>query len=222
MKRIFYLLTTCLLFLQVPELAQQTQQDTLGTFNEFRVGQLDPQDTDIGTMFGFGFGNGIDDRLYWGIEGNYFWSSFIKSTTVPDSISEGTIISREEVELDFSTSILTLFFSFYYDYPMTQDNSFYFRASAGAGWEFMWSKEKNFVKNKTRKRQFNSPGFQLSAGLGLKISTTGIIFADIVYNEAIVKTGEFRTEEGLPVFEQIDISGFGVRIGLKLRDVKLF
>lgn len=227
MKRVCFLLTTCVLFLQVPEpaLAQQPPQpqlQTLGSFSEFRVGQLDLQSTDIGTVFGVGFGNGIDDRLYWGIEANYFWTSYTQSTTVPDTITGGTIISTEEVQLDYSTSILTLFFSFCFDYPMTPDSTFYFRASAGAGWEFLWSEEKNFVENKTRNRQFNSPGFQASAGLGLKISTTGILFMDVTYNEAVVKTGETHTEEGLPVYEQVDISGFGARVGLRLRNVKLF
>jgi hypothetical protein len=186
-----------------------------GSVTEFKVGQLDPKDVDTGTLVGLSIGNSIDEHLYWGFEGNYFWSSFAQTTTVADTIS------TKELELDFSTTFLSLFVNFTYEYRFGR-SKWYYRASAGGGWEFMWSRERNFIEDKSRRRRFNSPAYQLTTGLGLRISNNGIFFADLIYNYAVGKTDQTPNETGLPTFEQIDVSGFGFRAGLNIYNFKIF
>jgi hypothetical protein len=227
MKTKLYLLMIGFLLLQ-SYAALQAQAPKLGSFTEFRVGQLDPKDTKSGTLFGLAFGNGIDDKLYWEFEANYFRKSFTEGTVVPDTVSGGTIISTKQVELDYTTTILSLFFGFVFENrfggaePGGSQSGFYFRGSAVGGWEFIWSKERNFVDDISRTRKFDGPGFQLTAGLGYRISYSGILYVDALYNGAIGKTGETRTEEGLPTFEQIDVTGVGFRVGLNLYNIKIF
>ena len=196
-------------------------QGSRGSAVEFKVGQLDPNDVDPGTLVGLSFENGIDEHLYWGFEGNYFWSSFAQTTTVPDSISNNVPITTQEVEVDFSTTFLSLFLHFTYEYRVGTTN-WYYRASAGGGWEFIWNKERNFVEDKSRKRQFDSPAYQLTTGLGYRISRDGIFFVDLIYNDATGKSGQTTSEAGLPTFEQIDVTGFGFRAGLNIYNFKIF
>jgi len=188
---------------------------------EFKFGQLDPNDVDPGTLVGLSFENQIDEHLYWGFEGNYFWSSFAQTTTVADTISNNVPISTQEVEVDFATTFLSLFLNFTYEYRVGTTN-WYYRASAGGGWAFIWNRERNFVEDKSRKRKFDSPAYQLTTGLGYRISRDGIFFVDLIYNDAVGKTNQTTSEAGLPTFEQMDVSGFGFRAGLNLYNFKIF
>jgi hypothetical protein len=224
MKRVLYLFTLAFLLSPITSYlhAQGPPAQPKGSFMEFKVGELDPKDVSRGPFFEISMGTQIDDRLYWGFEGLYFRSSYIQGTVVPDTISGGTIISTKTVDLDYTTTIAGIFFVFSYEYRMGQQGSFYYRASAGGGWEFLWTTEKNFKDGVSRTRTFNSPAFQLTTGIGIRISSTGIFFGDIIYNAALGKTGETRTEEGLPTYTQVDVSGLGFRVGLNLYNFKIF
>ncbi|MCB0291150.1 MAG: outer membrane beta-barrel protein [Calditrichaeota bacterium] len=185
-------------------------------YAEFSIGSINPKDTGIGNVFGISTGRRLDDRLYWGINVNYFKTSYLKITTVADSGVGGINFSTKEVELDFTTRILSLHLLISYELKLGEDTPFYYRASAGAGGEFIWNNENNFLEDIDRTRFFNGFGWQLTTGLGLKISRAGVIFADILYHNATARKNRERNERGLPTFQEIDVSGFGARVGINI------
>jgi hypothetical protein len=190
------------------------------SYTELKLGKLSPNDTGSGALVGLSMGKRIDNRLWWGFEGNFFKSSFTKTTTVPDTVQGGTVVSTKRVELDFTTTVLSLFLNL--SYELRLNRTFYYRASAGGGWEFIWNKEKNFIDNVSRTRTFNTPGLQLTTGIGIGISNRSLIFGDLIYNIATARSGTTPSEGGLPTFQEIDVSGFGFRFGINILDLSFF
>jgi hypothetical protein len=192
------------------------------TYTELKLGTLDPKDTGSGAMIGLSMGKRIDNRLWWGFEGFYFKSSYSQTTEVPDEVSGGSVISTKQVELDYSTSVLSFFVNLSYERRFDPNSIFYYRASAGLGWEFIWNEENNYVDNVSRNRSFNTPGAQFTTGLGLGISQTGLVFADLVYNFATAKSDPVAVQGGLPIYDEINISGFGFRLGVNIWNLSFF
>lgn len=185
-------------------------------FTEFKIGTLDPRDAGAGTILGISSGRRIDDRLYWGIEANYFKTTFRQETTVAEFDSGGINFRDKQLEIDFSTRILALFFKIDYELKLDNKSPFYFRASGGIGGEFIWNNENNFLEDVERTRFFRGFGWQVSSGLGIKVSRTGIAFVDVFYNDARATRNRERNEQGLPTFQQIDVSGFGIKAGINI------
>jgi len=187
-------------------------------YTEFKLGQLDPKDTGSGYTGGVSMGRRIDNRLWWGFEGFYFKSSYSRTTTVPE-LSGG---STKQVELDYTTTMMSFFINLSYERRFNQTSVFYYRASTGLGWEFIWHKENNYVDNVSRSLSLNTPGLYLTTGLGLGISQTGLIFIDLVYNMATAKTDIQGNQGGLPTYQEIDITGLGFRLGINIWNLGFF
>ena len=219
MKRFFIAVLIGLLFSQVMYAQRYKQR----SFIEFKFGQLDPADASIGNLFGVATGRTIDDRLSWGIELDVYKSTFRRQTTVAEFDSAGITFREKRVELEFTTTIIPVYFLLNYELPLGgRTNPFRFRASGGIGWEFIWNHENNFKLDIERKRFFNGLGWHLSTGMGLKISQAGVLFFDVVYNDATVTRNQDRNQQGLPIFQVMDVSGFGFLFGINIAVRDLF
>jgi len=190
------------------------------SFIEFKFGTMRPEDTEQGNLLGFSTGRRLDDRLYWGFEFNHFKSSFQKETTVAEFDSGGINFRDKQLELDFTTRIVSIFLQISYELRLDKKSPIYLRASGGGGLELIWNNENNFLNNVERTRFFNAFGWQLTGGIGIRISKSGIIFFDGLYNSAVA-TKKLEPQNGLPTFREIDISGVGFRVGVNVFGVGL-
>ncbi len=190
------------------------------SFIEFKFGTMRPEDTDQGNLLGFSTGRRLDDRLYWGFEFNHFKSSFQKETTVAEFDSGGINFRDKQLELDFTTRIVSMFLQISYELRLAPQSPVYLRASGGGGLELIWNNENNFLNNVERTRFFNAFGWQVTGGVGIRISKSGIIFFDGLYNSAVA-TKKLEPQNGLPTFREIDISGVGFRVGVNVFGVGL-
>ena len=189
-------------------------------FLEFKFGKLDPEDTGAGNVYGISAGQRIDSHLWWGAAVDYFSSTYRVETIIADSVVGGIRFREVQRELEFDTRILKLFGQISYSRRFRDSRSykspFMYRASGSLGWELIWNHEENFVEGISRQRFFHGLGWQLSGGLGLQVSERGIVFADIYYNNSTASRNEDRDEQGLPVWEQIDVSGIGFKAGINV------
>jgi hypothetical protein len=186
------------------------------SFMEFKVGYLKPEDASGSNMLGFSVGRKLDDKLYYGAEANYISSTYRRTTTIAVIDSGGVRVTDKQLELDFRTRILSLLLQISYETRLDSAGTVYFRASGGGGMYFVWNDENNYIDNIQRTRNFNGLGWQLTTGLGMPISRTGMIFIDAVYNYALLSKKLNDNEFGLPTFREINLSGFGVRAGINL------
>ncbi|RMI28092.1 MAG: hypothetical protein D6681_00030 [Calditrichaeota bacterium] len=185
-------------------------------FTEFKFGFLDPEDTGSGNLIGISTGRRIDNRLFWGLEVNYFRTVYQQVTTIADTILGGAGVKTKQLELKFTTTVIPIFLKLDYELKLGPRSPFYFRASGALGWELIWNNENNFLLDIERTRFFQGLGWQLTTGLGIRISDKGLLFVDAIYNNAVASRNRERNELGLPIFQEIDVSGFGFKAGINI------
>ena len=183
-------------------------------YTEFKFGYFKPKDVTDGYLFGLHLGRMIDESLSWGVEINYFRKTYREETRVSDP-TNATSPVKVTRHLEFVTQILPVWAKLNYEHPIAPRSPLFLRGSAGIGWEFLWNREDNYDDGISDTRFYNGFGWQLAAGAGLEISSKSVLFADIFYNGAKVKRGE-GTIGGLPTWEELDISGFGSKVGVSI------
>lgn len=188
---------------------------------EVKAGGLTPKDVETGFLGGLSIGRNIDDRFFWGLEGDVFTTSYRKETLIARVSDPSNQIEYNEVqvELDFSTIITSFYWQLYYETAVS-NNVLFLRGLSGIGWSFIWNKENNFVEDAKRTRFFNGFTWQGAVGLGIKASALGLIFVDVYYQNAKPRKSDNRVQDGLPIFQEIDLTGFGVRVGVNFLMVR--
>jgi hypothetical protein len=187
-------------------------------YTEFKIGYFDPKAAKPGYIFGANLGRMIDESLSWSFELNYFQKSYNKETKVEDIEIPGSGIDPEikQLELSYKTIIVPIFLKLNYEHPLGKRSPFYARGSAGIGWELVWNKEDNYITKIHKTRFYHGFGWQGNLGIGLEMSSTSNLFADIMYNSSKPKRNEKKNEVGMPTWEELDISGFGIRVGVSI------
>lgn len=186
-------------------------------YTEVKVGRMDPESSRAGNLFGITIGRTIDESLSYGVELNYFQKNFKDEVSVLVSEDGGIKVVEKIRNFEQTTHILPILVKLNYEHPLGfRKSPVYLRASAGLGWEFVWNKENNYVDNIHKTRFFNGVGWQLSTGLGLAISSSGNAFIDLFYNDSRVKRNKVKNEVGLPTWEELNVSGFGIKVGVSL------
>lgn len=183
-------------------------------YTEVKFGYFRPEDTTDGYLFGVHLGRMIDESLSWGMEINYFRKTYQELTKVPDptQTTNPQIVTKN---LEFVTQILPVWAKLNYEHAISPRSPFFLRASAGIGWEFVWNREDNYQDGISDTRFYNGFGWQLATGIGTEISSKAVFFLDAFYNGARVKRGN-DTIQGLPTWEELDISGIGLKVGVSI------
>ncbi len=184
-------------------------------YTEIKVGRQDPAATKPGYLFGIMLGRAIDESFSWGLEVNYFQRSYQRTVTVASQVTEdGNVIRTINKEVDFRTVIIPFLLKINYEHPLAPRSRLYLRSSAGLGWQFVWNSERNYLTGTNSTRFFNGFGWQGSVGVGLAVSSSGNLFVDLFYNNARPTRGNTKNEAGLPTWQEMDLTGFGIKIGL--------
>jgi len=190
---------------------------TNAPFTELKLGYWDPADAKEGVIWGINLGRMIDESLSWSFEFNYYQKTYSKVTTILDtSFQSGLTPSVVQEELNYKTYIIPLFLKLNWERQLGNPSPFFLRASAGLGWGMVWNRETNFFTDETSTRFYHGFGWQGNLGLGFQISSSANLFIDGMYNSSKPKRGKGTTEAGLPTWEELDLSGFGVRVGVSI------
>jgi hypothetical protein len=210
MKKVIFCLMLLILFIQ-PGFSR-------GSFTEFKAGYFYPEAAEHGYIFGINAGRMIDESLSWSFEINYFQKAYKKTTNKDELYFPGIQPTQVKLELDYKTIILPIYAKLNYEHPLGYRSPIYFRGSAGLGWEMVWNKANNYQVNPSthETRFYNGFGWQATAGLGFEISSSANFFVDGFYNGSTVKRNSTTNDEGLPTWEELDVSGFGVRVGISI------
>jgi hypothetical protein len=186
-------------------------------YSEFRVGYFNPKDAKSGFLLGAHFGRMIDESLSWGIGADYFQKTFQDITEFPAPDAPGpNTPTLKSINFEFITRILPVLFRINYERALDPKSPLYIRGSAALGWEFVWSSVKDYEDGLEDKRYYNGFGWQVSGGLGWEISSKAVLFGDIFYNGSKVKRNSTSNSQGLPTWEELDISGLGLKAGVSI------
>ena len=209
MKNIFVILLFSVLFVSTAS--------ATAPFTEIKVGYFYPEDAKAGVIWGINLGQMIDESLSWSFEFNYYQKTYSKVTTIQDTGFQSGITPRVvQEELNYKTFIIPFFLKLNWEKQLAYKSPFFIRASGGLGWEMVWNKESNYFTGNFPTRFYHGFGWQGNLGIGYQISSSANLFIDGLYNGSKAKRKKGTTEAGLPTWEELNISGFGVRVGVSI------
>lgn len=182
---------------------------------DFRGGYLNPKDTEAGLIFAGSYGICIDDRVDLTLGLSYFYRNYQKQTDVVDSVSPGGIHQTTVVkELEYNTSLLPISANISIRFPFQPP--LYWYAGGSLTYQFLFNNEKNYQEGISDKRTYKGWGWIIRGGIEYTIGTRTSLLLEAFYNIGKVKRNADETIKGLPVWDEVDVSGLGFRGGLRL------
>lgn len=182
---------------------------------EIRGGYLNPKDTDAGLILGGSYGISIDERIDLSVGVDYFRKNYTKETEVADTNFVSGVQERTVVrELEYNTSLLPISASVNIRLPFQPPLYWYFGGSVS--YQFLFNKENNYEKGISERRTYKGWGWMVRAGIEYTIGSRSSILVETFYNICKVKRDTERVQEGLPIWDEVDVSGLGFRAGLRL------
>ena len=181
---------------------------------EIRGGYLDPKGTESGLILGTSFGFFFDERVDITLGVDYFHKTYRKETVVADTgyisgVEESTVMR----ELEYNTTILPITASANVRLPFHRFTYWY--AGVGLSYQFLFNTEHNLRQDIQEKRNYKGFGWIVRAGIEYNVGSRSSVFAELFYNNCKAKGNEEKIE-GLPVWDEVDISGLGFRGGIRL------
>lgn len=184
-------------------------------YMEFSGGMLDPKNTGSGFFGGVALGRMVDESVGFSVAADIFYRSRTDRTLVEgESLPGGGTEDYYEEYLRQSTLMLPIFLQLQYHGNISQH--LILRASAGFGYEFLWNKAINYELNKKDTKYFGGLGWHVDLGLSYPASSSSDFFATISYHGGAPSSDKSTSEAGLPRYSEVDMSGYGFQIGLRL------
>jgi outer membrane protein W len=181
---------------------------------EFMVGNLNPNQTPAGIIWDAKYGIAVDESVDILIGVSYFHKGYTKKTTVNQQSTESDIdFTTKQVEMEFSTNLFPVSVNATVHLPMSHPFGVYF--GAGLSWQFLFNKENNYVDDVSETRKFNGGGWVARAGAEMKLGTRSSMMGEVHYNACKVK-GNKEKKQGLPTWDEVDVTGLGFKVGLRM------
>lgn len=184
-------------------------------FTEFKIGIHNPAGAKSGFWGGLSFGRAVDNNIAVSTSIDIYRSSYTKETTIHKvEITPGVYENEKVVGLEQSTTLIPLFFNIQYQGPMSRFINL--RITAGLGYEFLWNSFQNYNTKEDVTNFYSAFGWHAGAGIAYELSKASDVFAQITYHSGAPSRARGETEEGLPTHKEIDMSGLGLRLGIRI------
>lgn len=191
----------------------------ISAYGQFRptalkIGYLDPKDAQAGLLVGGDATFDVDETVQMGFSASVFYRNYKKLSTIAApgyqaGINEKTL----QQELEYTTLAFPIYAVVNILIPRT--NVFGYQVQGGLGYEFLLNKERNFVEDKSERRFYRGLSWLASAGVHYQIGSRSALVAELLYHSAKVSRNRSETPEGLPIWNEVNLSGFGLRFGLR-------
>jgi hypothetical protein len=186
-------------------------------FVEFQGGVLIPNDAKTGFIGGVSFGRMIDQSVGWGIELNYYRKSYSKESTyqLPGEGQVEPVIVTTEFEN--ATTMLPVYLKLMLNTQIAPGLDL--RLAGGAGYEFMWNSVTDHKQDIDESHFYTGFTWLAGAGLSMPISMSTDIYLEANYHSGSPSRDATTPVEGLPARTEVDMSGFIIRLGIRLYSI---
>ena len=183
--------------------------------HKISLGLYLPPEIESGLNIGYGYYRYIDDMVSAGVGMDAFWTNYIKESSVgiADTTGLGQTITTQQVEIDMTSYLLPLMGTVRVMLPF-ELGAFSPYTNVSLGWNVLFNNETNYVTGEQTFRFFNGFGWGLGAGASLVLGEKSSIGIETYYRSAKMKANVDETELGLPIYDELDMTGFGVQAGL--------
>ena len=180
----------------------------------FRVGYISPENAEPGVAIGGSFGSSFNDIVSLGLGTDVYWRNFTRDTQVAESVVNGVTVSTVQREVQYSTLILPIMAELNLKIPIVWNFSLF--GDGGIGFDFLRTKVQNYQDNVSEIKWYAGFAWLAGGGVMYKIGNDTDLYFEAFYKHSNVRRGLDDATEYLPTFEEVDLSGFGLRLGIAL------
>jgi hypothetical protein len=181
---------------------------------EFHGGRLDPKGTPAGTILGLQYGLNVDERVDVALGVDVFHKGYTKTTEVNQGTdATGTTWTTVQKELEYNTTLIPISLTFTARIPIRPP--FFWYLGGGLAYELLFDKYNNLKENTSEKRSYKGLGWLGRVGGEYQIGSRSSLRLEVFYNACRVKGNEEK-KEGLPVWDEVNVTGLGFRGGLRI------
>lgn len=183
--------------------------------HKISFGLYSPPEIETGLNIGYGYYRYIDDMVSAGVGLDAFWTNYkkVSSVGIADTTGLGQTITTQTVEVDMTSYLLPLMGTVRVMLPI-ELGAFSPYTNVSLGWNILFNNETNYVTGEQTFRFFNGFGWSLGAGASLGLGEKSSLGVETYYRSAKMKANVDETELGLPIYDELDMTGFGVQVGL--------
>jgi len=182
---------------------------------KIKVGTFNPKDAKAGLLVGISTGRQVDERVDFGIGADLFIRKFTQETEVSvDTTSQQT--DPQIVQTNLSYSMYGLPIMVHIDARILPDAVVIPYVGIAGGYELLFSREANYLEDKKDNRLYGGFGWQAMVGAEYPFGSSSAILGEIMYNGCTLSRSQGSSEAGFPLHEELDFSGLGFRIGMRL------
>jgi hypothetical protein len=183
-------------------------------FTGIRLGYLDPKGTQAGFMLSTDITAQVDESVELGASIGAFRKNYQKTTTVAKNVSPTSGLAETTVqkELEFTTFFVPIMGEAIVHFGA---EDFHLFANGGLGYQMLWNYENNFVDQTKERRYYDGFMWQAGGGFQYRIGSRSAFIGEVFYHSGTVKRDEAKNTEGLPIWSEVDLSGVGLRGGLR-------
>ena len=183
--------------------------------HKISLGLYSPPEIESGLNIGYGYYRYIDEMVSAGVGMDVFWTNYkkVSSVGIADTTGLGQTITTQQVEVNMTSYLLPLMGTVRVTLPI-ELGAFIPYTNVSLGWNILFNNETNYVTGEQTFRFFNGFGLGLGTGVSLGLGEKSSIGIETYYRSAKMKANVDETELGLPIYDELDMTGFGIQVGL--------
>ncbi|MFH1853347.1 MAG: hypothetical protein ABIA75_13495, partial [Candidatus Neomarinimicrobiota bacterium] len=172
-----------------------------------------PGDAKSGMILGYQMGKTVDDRVSFGFSSDLYSRKYEKLVEIDTTGLDIADIVTKRVDIEFSTYMLPIQANAIIAMPMDISGMSPY-LGGGLGVAFLLNREVNYASDETDVRFFSGWIWNLTGGLQYELGQNSAAWLELFYIHAPMKGSRDETKSGFPVYDELDMSGLGLRLGL--------
>lgn len=179
-----------------------------------KFGTMKPKGTKSGMIFGIFTGRQVDERMDFGLSADLFVRKFTQESTIKEG--EAGQINPTFVRREIDYSIWALPIMAQLNVHLLPNVIVEPYLGIAGGYELLFSRERNYETDEKDSRFYHGFGWQVIAGAAYPLGMRSAIGVEVFYNGSIVKRRSGSDDAGFPLHEELNFSGLGARITVRL------
>ena len=177
-----------------------------------RVSYYEPEDADTGFAIGGSFGTAFNENVAISIGTDVYFKNYEQRTAVASETGPNWESTLYTTDISYRSLAIPLLLEVKANINIIGPLSIF--GHAGGGYEVFWVREQNSSSGESNSKFFGGWVWVAGVGPSFKLGHDSWIFVEGYYTGAKVKRNRRDLTVGLPVFQEVDLSGFGIRAGI--------